>query len=92
MNEEMNVIDTAMTEDTGANVSTETSGGSGIIGKLIIGAVITGAAIGITKLVRKNSSKREEKQIAKLEKKGYIVTKSDATVIEADFKECDDVE
>lgn len=47
---------------------------NGVLGKIILG-VSAMAAVGVGALVYKNRDKIEKRRIAKLEKKGYIITK-----------------
>lgn len=48
--------------------------GSGILGKVMIGAAIAGVGLGAV-LLRKNRDKINEWRIRKLEKAGYVVAK-----------------
>jgi hypothetical protein len=60
------------TEEMGIQETPESSG-SGIVGKLAVGAVIVGA--GVAAFLYKTRAKREERKIEKLRKKGYVITR-----------------
>lgn len=63
--------------------------GNGILGKVIIGLGIAVAATAA--VLYKTKDKREAKQIKKLEKKGYVITKQ-ADIVEAEVLNDDDPE
>ena len=68
----------------------ETRSGSGIVGKLIGGLIVAGLAAGAVKLWKKTAPKREAKAIKKLEKKGYVIYKTEEDencVCEAEFED-----
>ena len=87
MNEEMkNFEENENTEVTEICDDLETSD-NGIVGKIVVGAVIVavGAAAAF---VYKNRAKIEERQIRKLEKKGYLISRpedvADTNEVESD--------
>lgn len=68
----------------------ETRSGSGIVGKLVGGLIVAGLAAGAVKLWKKTAPKREAKAIKKLEKKGYVIYKTEEDedcVCEAEFED-----
>lgn len=82
-NEEIMVFDT--TEEINNEVNTvepEEQSGNGIAGAF--GAVVAIAVTGFIAWRYSKSNKRTERQIKKLEKKGYNITKIDEPVIEYD--------
>lgn len=75
MNEEMMTMNQE-NEDVEAMTTTEATetSGSGILGKVILGIGVVGAAAaGVLYLTK---DKREQARIKRLEKKGYVVTKA----------------
>lgn len=75
MNEEMNntfeEIENIEATEIGNNLETSDNG---LVGKIVIGAVIV--AVGATAaFVYKNRAKFEERQIRRLEKKGYLISR-----------------
>lgn len=69
-----NTEETAIAEVNEGYEESETSD-NGLVAKLAVGAVI--AAAGVGALLFKNRHKFEERQIRKLEKKGYVIRKKD---------------
>lgn len=68
----------------------ESRSGSGIVGKLVGGLIVAGLAAGAVKLWKKTAPKREAKAIKKLEKKGYVIYKTEEDedcVCEAEFED-----
>lgn len=66
-----------MTEEINENEEIEVynepeESGSGILGKVVIGALVVVGA-GVAALIYKNKGKLDERRIRKLEKKGYII-------------------
>lgn len=82
MNEETKVMVNEATNNSEAQETyTESNtssngGGSKSLGVLVVGALIAGG-VGLFKNRDKIKAKKEEKQIKKLEKKGYVVYKAD---------------
>lgn len=66
----------------------EIEGNSGLIGKLVIGAVVVGA--GIAAIMHKTRDKREELMIRKLEKKGYMVHKQEPEAVKDESVETEE--
>ena len=82
-NEEIMVLDTEeINNEVTTVIEPEEESGNGVIG--VIGAVLTLAAAGYMGWRYSKSEKRTERQIKKLEKKGYAVTKLDEPEIEYD--------
>ena len=78
------MLDETMVEDIEViDMEPETSGG-GVLGKVIVGAVVAGVgALGV--LAYKNRNKIEERRIKKLEKKGYVVLRPEPVESGDDF-------
>lgn len=77
MDEELNNNYEEMEDIEAVEVDEETeTSRNGIVGKLIVGAVVAVAA-GAGALIYKNRAKLREIQIRNLEKKGYIVSRPD---------------
>lgn len=58
--------------------------GNGIVGKIVVGAIVAGAGVGAL-IWHKTKAKREERAIRKLEKKGYVIYKTqDEEVIDVE--------
>lgn len=94
MNEETKVTtEVAATETQETNVSAETSSskgsGSGSLGVLVVGALIAGG-VGLFKNRKKLTEKKTEKQIKKLEKQGYVVSRME--IVDTEPVEEPDVE
>lgn len=89
MNEETKVMANEATNNTevqGTYTESDTSsngGGSKGLGVLVVGALIAGG-VGLFKNRDKIKAKKEEKQIKKLEKKGYVVYKAEEVCEEAE--------
>lgn len=90
MNEEIKVLDENEIEEVEMDMEEypETSG-KGILGLLALVGVAAGGAVG--GLIYKNRNKLEEREIKKLEKKGYIITKPEP-VEDVESEECSDDE
>lgn len=73
--EEMELVTNANEEVLDTYEDSEVLGG-GVLGKVLVGALITGAGLGAAYLC-KNRGKLDEWRIKKLEKKGYQVYKAD---------------
>lgn len=74
--EEVKINENEIVEEEDVCEAQEDSG-SGILGKIVIGLGVAAAA-GIGALVYKNRDKIEARRIARLEKKGYVITKPEA--------------
>lgn len=74
--EEVKINENEIVEEEDVCEAQEDSG-SGILGKIVIGLGVAAAA-GICALVYKNRDKIEARRIARLEKKGYVITKPEA--------------
>lgn len=75
--EEMMMNENLTIEEVNTDAIPDNSG-SGIVGKVIIG-LGAAAVVGTIAWLRKNRNKLTERQIAKLEKKGYVVHKPEST-------------
>lgn len=76
MNEEMtNLEEMENVEIIELDEEPETSGG-GILGKIVVGTVVAAVGVGAA-LLYKNKGKLDERRIKKLEKRGYVVYKTD---------------
>lgn len=84
MNNEINTIEEVQTDELYA--ATEESN-DGVLGKVLIGLGVI-AVVGVAAWVHKNKDKLEAKRIAKLEKKGYVITRPEP--IDVDFTVADD--
>ena len=82
MNEEMNKyeeLENEETEEVEADEELENSGNRIVRGLVVVAVAV---AAGIGGLLYKNRDKLEKRQIHKLEKKGYIITKASDFVVE----------
>lgn len=60
--------------------------GNGVLGKIMLGIGAV-AAVSVGALVYKNRDKLEARRIAKLEKKGYIITKPETEAVDEESSE-----
>lgn len=90
MNEEMMTMEAMENEETRElDLYEEYPETKGSAGKIAVGLVVAaGAAIagGVAVWAHKTKDKREQKQIAKLEKKGYVIYKEEE-LVEAEVSE-----
>ena len=83
MDENMTVFEENENLEVAENENCEDSG-KGILGKILVGAVIAAGA-GVGAALYKNRDKLEQRRIAKLEKKGYRVFKA-AEIVEEEVE------
>lgn len=94
MNEEIMVINEEIEDAEVMDIIEEpevTSNGN--LGKLVVGAAIVGVGA-VAAIIYKNRDKFEQKKIAKLRKKGYVVvTPEELDAMDAEIEEeCDETE